>query len=107
MFNLPVSPYNRLSCACGHSSLANSALRATLARAAICLAPANGLPPSVDYGSRADSLRAREILKKAAISEAEQEVRLQVLKATLTGTVIRPDDDYPEMQPQTLDVVQR
>ncbi len=42
--------------------------------------------------------RAREILKKAAISEAEQEVRLQVLKATLTGTVIRPDDDYPEMR---------
>ena len=25
-------------------------------------------------------------------------MRLQVLKATLTGTVIRPDDDYPEMR---------
>ncbi len=42
--------------------------------------------------------RAREILKKAALGEAEQEVRVQVLKATLTGTVIRPDDDYPEMR---------
>jgi hypothetical protein len=42
--------------------------------------------------------RAREILKKAALGEAEREVRLQVLKATLTGTVIRPDDDYPEMR---------
>jgi hypothetical protein len=42
--------------------------------------------------------RARGILKKAAMGEVEQEVRLQVLKATLTGTVIRPDDDYPEMR---------
>ena len=42
--------------------------------------------------------RAREILKKAALGEAEREVRLQVLKATLTGTVIRPDDDYPEVR---------
>ncbi|MGA2253113.1 MAG: hypothetical protein ABSG53_00495 [Thermoguttaceae bacterium] len=42
--------------------------------------------------------RAREILKKAALSDAEREVRLQVLKATLTGIVIRPDDDYPEMR---------
>jgi hypothetical protein len=42
--------------------------------------------------------RAREILKKAALSEAEREVRLQVLKAALTGTVMRPDDDYPEMR---------
>ncbi len=42
--------------------------------------------------------RAREILKKAALGEAEREVRLQVLEATLTGVVIRPDDDYPEMR---------
>ena len=41
--------------------------------------------------------RAREILRKAALSEAEQEVRLQIIKATLTGMVIRPDDDYPEI----------
>jgi hypothetical protein len=40
--------------------------------------------------------RAREILKKAAVGEAEQDIRLQVLKATLSGAVIRPDDDYPE-----------
>jgi hypothetical protein len=42
--------------------------------------------------------RAREILTKSGRSEAEQEIRLQVVKATLTGTVIRPDDDYPEMR---------
>ncbi|MCC6123822.1 MAG: hypothetical protein IT426_02585 [Pirellulales bacterium] len=42
--------------------------------------------------------RAREILKQAARSEAEREVRLQILKAALTGTAIRPSDDYPEMR---------
>jgi hypothetical protein len=42
--------------------------------------------------------RAREILKQASLSEAEREVRLQVLKAALTGTVIRPSDDSPEMR---------
>jgi hypothetical protein len=42
--------------------------------------------------------RAKEILKKAAVGDGEREVRLQVLKATLTGTVIRPSDDYPEMR---------
>jgi hypothetical protein len=40
--------------------------------------------------------RAREILKKSGRSESEQAVRLQVVKAVLTGCVIRPDDDYPE-----------
>jgi len=42
--------------------------------------------------------RAGEILKTAAVNEAEQQVRLQVIKATLTGTTIRPGDDYPEMR---------
>ncbi len=42
--------------------------------------------------------RAGEILQQAALSEAEQQVRLQVIKATLTGTAIRPADDYPEMR---------
>jgi hypothetical protein len=42
--------------------------------------------------------RAREILVKAARSDAEREVRLQILIAALTGTVIRPSDDYPEMR---------
>ncbi len=42
--------------------------------------------------------KARAILKRTTLPAAEQEVRLQVLKATLTGTVIRPDDDYPEMR---------
>ncbi len=40
--------------------------------------------------------RAREILKKAAVSDAEQGIRLQILKAAMTGTVIRSDDDNPE-----------
>jgi len=39
--------------------------------------------------------RAREILTKAAIGEAEREVRLQVVKAVLTGIAIRPENDYP------------
>jgi hypothetical protein len=43
-------------------------------------------------------LRAREILKQAAVCETEQGVRLQILKAALTGTAIRPSDDYPEMR---------
>jgi hypothetical protein len=42
--------------------------------------------------------RAREILVKAGVNESEREVRLQVIKAVLTGAVIRPDDDYPEMR---------
>jgi hypothetical protein len=42
--------------------------------------------------------RSREILAKTARSDAEREVRLQVLIAALTGTVIRPSDDYPEMR---------
>jgi hypothetical protein len=40
--------------------------------------------------------RAREILKSSGRSESEQAVRLQVIKAVLSGGVIRPDDDYPE-----------
>ena len=40
--------------------------------------------------------RAREILKASGRSESEQAVRLQMVKAILTGYVIRPDDDYPE-----------
>ena len=42
--------------------------------------------------------QARAILKRTTLPATEQEVRLQVLKATLTGTVIRPDDDYPEIR---------
>ncbi len=40
--------------------------------------------------------RAHEILKASGRSESEQAVRLQIVKAVLTGYVIRPDDDYPE-----------
>jgi len=40
--------------------------------------------------------RSGAILRQAALSDAERQVRLQVLKAALTGTVIRPADDYPE-----------
>ncbi len=42
--------------------------------------------------------RAGEILSHAALSDAERQVRLHVLKAALTGTVIRPADDYPEVR---------
>jgi len=42
--------------------------------------------------------RAGEILNQAALSDAERQVRLQVLKAVLTGIVIRPSDDDPEMR---------
>ena len=42
--------------------------------------------------------RAGEILNQAALSDAERQVRLQVLKAALTGTVIRPSTDDPEMR---------
>ena len=42
--------------------------------------------------------RARAILSRAEISEGERSVRLEVVKATLTGTVIRPSDDSPEMR---------
>jgi hypothetical protein len=42
--------------------------------------------------------RARAILRDAEISEGERQVRLQVVRATLTGTVIRPSDESPEMR---------
>ena len=42
--------------------------------------------------------RAGEILNKAGVNDAERQIRLQVIKATLTGTTIRPGDDYPEMR---------
>lgn len=42
--------------------------------------------------------RAGEILKQARVNDVEQQVRLQVIRATMTGTTIRPGDDYPEMR---------
>jgi len=42
--------------------------------------------------------QASETLKQAALPASEQQVRLQVIKATLTGTTIRPGEDYPEMR---------
>lgn len=42
--------------------------------------------------------RAQAILDRAEISADEQDVRLHVVRAALTGTVIRPSDDSPEMR---------
>jgi hypothetical protein len=42
--------------------------------------------------------RANAILCRGDISDAERQVRLQVVRAALTGTVIRPSDDSPEMR---------
>lgn len=42
--------------------------------------------------------RVGEILNQSVSDEAERQVRLEVIKATLTGTTIRPADDYPEMR---------
>jgi hypothetical protein len=65
-------------------------------QAALLRQSGHALPLTVDHQRILD--RAREILQKTAVTVAEREVRLQVLKAVLTGTVIRPDDDYPEMR---------
>jgi hypothetical protein len=42
--------------------------------------------------------RAAAILGGEAISDAERRVRLHVVRAAITGTVIRPSDDSPEMR---------
>ncbi|MBN8460143.1 MAG: hypothetical protein J0M04_20135 [Verrucomicrobia bacterium] len=42
--------------------------------------------------------RAAAILDGVEIPRGERQVRLQVLRAALTGTVIRPSDDSPEMR---------
>lgn len=42
--------------------------------------------------------RAEAILAGEAISDAERRVRLHVVRAAITGTVIRPSDDSPEMR---------
>lgn len=42
--------------------------------------------------------RAHAILGREEISEAERQVRLHVVRAALTGTVIRPSEDSPEMR---------
>ncbi len=69
---------------------------------AFCSMPLLAQPCSVTRTLSTDQqhilARAREILVKAGVSESEREVRLQVVKAVLTGAAIRPDDDYPEMR---------
>lgn len=58
--------------------------------------PPVGLPLSVD--DEAILARAHAILAREDVSEGERQVRLHVLRAALTGTVIRPSDDSPEMR---------
>lgn len=55
-----------------------------------------GLPLTAD--GETILARAGSILSRADISEGERQVRLQVVRATLTGTVIRPSDESPEMR---------
>ena len=58
--------------------------------------PSAGLP--LTAAGDAILARARAILSRAEISDGERQVRLQVVRATLTGTVIRPSDESPEMR---------
>lgn len=56
-------------------------------------------PDSLDMVDRHAILaRAEAILGDEAISDAERRVRLHVVRAAITGTVIRPSDDSPEMR---------
>ena len=58
--------------------------------------PSRGLPLTAEGEALLD--RARSILSRAELSDGERQVRLQLVRATLTGTVIRPSDDSPEMR---------
>jgi hypothetical protein len=67
---------------------------------AACATPgqrtAAGLPLTPE--NEAILARANAILCRREISDAERRVRLQVVRAALTGTVIRPSDESPEMR---------
>lgn len=56
----------------------------------------SGLPLSEE--GKAILARSEVILGQQPISEGERRVRLEVIQAALTGTVIRPSDDSPEMR---------
>jgi hypothetical protein len=90
-------------------------VRPALAIAAVAAgeAPAGGVdydasmivshtPPAADSLDTVDRdailARAEEILAGEAISDAERRVRLHVVRAAITGTVIRPSADSPEMR---------
>jgi hypothetical protein len=58
-------------------------------------------PPAVPFDvTSPDAIlaRAQAILDAEAIGENERRVRLHVVRAAITGTVIRPSDDSPEMR---------
>ena len=42
--------------------------------------------------------RAKALLEQEDISSDERKVRLEIVRAVMTGTVIRPSDDSPEMR---------
>jgi hypothetical protein len=54
--------------------------------------------PPLTADNEAILARARAILDREDISEGERHVRLHVVRAAITGTVIRPSDDSPEMR---------
>jgi hypothetical protein len=72
----------------------------------VAFADACGTPDRFMPGEPAMSVANEVILDRAlailgtreGISEGERQVRLQVVRAALTGTVIRPTDESPEMR---------
>ncbi len=71
-----------------------------LAGQQIEIPPAPQTPPHLPLAAPQQRIleRADEILKQTKLGDAQRQIRLQVLKAILTGTVIRPSDDYPEIR---------
>ena len=64
--------------------------------AAVTAEQSSGLPLSEK--AAAILARAEAILRQEAISDGERRVRIEIIRAALTGTVIRPSDDSPEMR---------
>jgi hypothetical protein len=60
--------------------------------------PRARLPETEGAGTEFIIARARAILGREPISEGERQVRLHVVQAAVTGTVIRPSEDSPEMR---------
>jgi len=58
--------------------------------------PPTGLLETADH--EAILARAHAILAREEIDEGERQVRLHVVRAAITGTVIRPSEDSPEMR---------
>ena len=53
---------------------------------------------SLSTSNQALLTHAEAILRQANISSNERHLRLEIIRAVMTGTVIRPSDDSPEMR---------